>query len=631
MKLTDPVYELPYVGQTYGTRLKKLGVETVKDLLYHFPFRYQDFSHQVKIKNLWVGQEVSLQGEILEVTSLRTKTGKFLTKARIKDESGEVAAVWFNQSYLNRTLKEGNRVGLAGRVASFNGQPTLMSPEFEILRGREALHTAGLVPVYPETARLSSKWLRSRLRPLLADPALFSPDSLPASLLKKYQFPDLPTALQQIHFPRTQAEAFKARQRFAFEELFTFNLRALVRKKKWQEQQTPVKIERERFSPEIAEFIKNLPFKLTKAQNRVLEEVFADLEKAVPMNRLLEGDVGSGKTVIAAAAAYLTYLNGARSVLMAPTEVLADQHFQTLKKLLSPYGVKIALHTGSRREKEADEFDLWVGTHALFYKKGTFGKVGLVVIDEQHRFGVRQRAELLKKTQAGKMPHILTLTATPIPRTLALAVYGDLDLSLLDELPPGRIPVKTHVVPPQKREKGYLWLGKNLQENKSQAFVICPLIEESEAESLKQVKAATSVFQNLKEILPQLEISLLHGRLKGAEKEKILQDFRNGKKQILVSTPVVEVGIDVPNATVMMVEGAERFGLASLHQLRGRVGRGEKESFCFLLTESEDPKVLERLQALEKEKSGFALAELDLTLRGPGEIYGTAQHGLSEL
>ena len=631
VKLTDPVSELPYVGQTYATRLKKLEIETVKDLLYHFPFRYQDFSHPSKIKDLWIGQDVSLTADILNVTSLRTKTGKFLTKALIGDETGETEAIWFNQPYLSRTLREGNRVGLAGKVDSFNGRPTLISPEFEIIKGQATLHTSGLVPVYPETARLSSKWLRSRVKPLLLNAGSLAEDSLPKSLREKYQFPPLGEALQKIHFPKSQMEAAKARQRFAFEELFIFNLRALARKKKWQEQQTPVKIEREKFAKELGKFKKNLPFDLTRTQERVLAEVFADLEKEVPMNRLLEGDVGAGKTVVAAAAAYLVYLNGARSVLMAPTEVLADQHYRTLKELLSPYGVRIALHTGTKKEKEGDEFDLWVGTHALFYKKGDFGKVGLVVIDEQHRFGVRQRAQLFKKAQTGKVPHILTLTATPIPRTLALAVYGDLDLSILDELPPGRTPVKTYVVPPHKRENGYRWLGEKVKKTGGQAFVICPLIEQSETESLKQVKAATAVFQNLKKFLPHLKIDLLHGRLKSTEKEKIIQNFREGTTQILVSTPIVEVGIDVPNATVVMIEGAERFGLASLHQLRGRVGRGEKESFCFLLTESEDPKALERLKALEKEQSGFALAELDLALRGPGEISGTAQHGLSEL
>jgi len=629
VKLTDPVSDLPFVGQTYGTRLKRLGIETVKDLLYHFPFRYQDFSRQAKIKDLWVGNEVSLKGKVKEVANLRTKTGKFLTKTVIEDESGAIDAVWFNQPYLNRTLKEGAEIGLAGKVDSFSGRTTLVSPEFEILRGREALHTAGLVPVYPETARLSSKWLRSRIKPLMNE--LQAGDPLPQELREKYQFPSLLNALPQIHFPQNSVEAKKARQRFAFEELFNLNIRSLLRKKKWQEQKTPVKIERRKSEEKLQEFIRNLPFTLTKAQKRALEEVFQDMTKEVPMNRLLEGDVGAGKTVIAAAAVYLTFLNGARSILMAPTEVLADQHFKTLKDLLSPYGLKIALHTGSHKEKDGDDFDLWVGTHALFYKNGNFGKVGLVVIDEQHRFGVRQRAQLFKKAKSREVPHILTLTATPIPRTLALAVYGDLDLSLLDELPPGRTPVKTYIVPPAKREKGYLWLGKKLARTDGQAFVVCPLIEESEDDSLKQVRAATAVFENLQKTLPKLKIGILHGRLKSREKEKILESFRKGETKILVSTPVVEVGIDVPNATVMMIEGAERFGLASLHQLRGRVGRGEKESFCFLLTESEEKPVLERLRALEKEQSGFALAELDLKLRGPGEIYGTVQHGLSEL
>ncbi|MDP2734795.1 MAG: ATP-dependent DNA helicase RecG, partial [bacterium] len=564
----------------------------------------------------------------MEISNMRTKTGKFLTKAVFSDGTGAVEAVWFNQPYLNRTLKKGSQVGLAGKVEPFSGRITLLNPEFEIIRGGSRTHTAGLVPVYPETARVSSKWLRNRVRGILSKLGETGQEEfIPPKYLKEEDLPSWKEALRQIHFPKNEQEAQRSRARFAFEELLLFNLRSAQRRRQWEQRKPAVSISRDRFQKEIARFIQDLPFDLTAAQDRALEEILQDLGRKVPMNRLLEGDVGSGKTVVAAAAAYLTYLNGGRTVFMAPTEVLADQHFTTLKDLLEPYGMRIAIRTGSRKPPDENS-DLWIGTHALFYRKEKFEKAGLVVIDEQHRFGVEQRAELLKKSKQDRAPHVLTLTATPIPRTLALAVYGDLDLSVLDELPPGRKPVKTFVVPEEKRPSGYRWIHEKVKEG-DQAFVICPLIEESEKESMQQVKAASAEHAKLQEMFPDLEVGLLHGRLKSREKEAVLGRFRSGKSPILVSTPVIEVGIDVPNATVMVIAAADRFGLASLHQLRGRVGRGEKESFCLLF--SENSASLERLKALEKTSNGFELAELDLRLRGPGEIYGKLQHGAVEL
>jgi len=346
------------------------------------------------------------------------------------------------------------------------------------------------------------------------------------------------------------------------------------------------------------------------------------------MNRLLEGDVGSGKTVVAAAAIYIAYLNGVQSALMAPTEILANQHLKTLNQILTPLGVKISLLTGATRKKIKD-FDLAIGTHALIHKRAKFSKLGLVVIDEQHRFGVEQRGELASK---GKAPHILTMTATPIPRTIALTLYGDLDLSAIDEMPPGRQAVKTWVVPPNKRNAAYDWIRKQVEKTLNQAFIICPLIEESRHETLQSVRAATSEFKKLqKEVFPDLKLGLLHGRLKSKEKNAVLEKFKKGKLDILVSTPVVEVGIDIPTATIMMIEGAERFGLAQLHQLRGRVGRGLQQSYCLIFTDFQGEKIIKRLKALERTNIGMKLAELDLQIRGPGEIYGTAQHGFFDL
>ena len=627
--VTDPVEKIPYVGKIYAQRLARLGIMSARDLLYHFPFRYQDYTQTTKINLLAPDRDVAVQGKIIQIGNIRTKWGKFLTKAAVADESGAIEVIWFNQPYLTQTLKEGVRVGLAGKVENFGGKTSLISPDFEVLEeGAVPTHTAGLVSVYPETARLTSKWLRSRIRSLLD--SVDVKEFIPEEIRQERGLLSLRESLEKIHFPKKFSDIEKARQRFALEELLLFNLRSLKQRLVWEKQKTPLPISYDRFREKVDRFVEKLPFSLTKAQKSVLDEIFRDLGGEKPMNRLLQGDVGSGKTVVAAVAAYLTHLNGAKTVFMAPTEILADQHFQTLSSLLSPSGIKVAINTGSRKTDQPDDFDLWVGTHALFYKEEDFQKVGLVVIDEQHRFGVKQRAQLLQKTGSAMIPHLLTLTATPIPRTLALTVYGDLDLSVLDELPPGRKRIKTFVVPAQKREDGYRWIRQRVKAG-DQTFVICPLIEESVAESMQQVKAATAEFEVISKIMPDVRVGLLHGRMKSPEKTKTMDSFKRGEIGVLVSTPVVEVGIDVPNATIMVVEAAERFGLASLHQLRGRVGRGEKESFCFLFAEKESAESIDRLRALEQNESGFQLAELDLKRRGPGEIYGVKQHGLTEL
>ena len=632
VNLSDSVEKLPYVGQIYARRLKRLKISTVRDLLYHFPFRYQDFSKRQKIRELQAGIEVSVRGRIIQTTIIRYRGGKFLTKSAVADDTGAIEAVWFNQPYLTRTLKEGVEVGLAGKVENFGGRVSFVNPEFEVLsNGKTQTHTAGFVPVYPETAGISSKWIRNRIKDLFSrTDTLVIPEFLPEEYQQREYLLPRREALRMFHFPQSLREVEESRRRFSFEELFLFNLRSLRQRQAWEIQRAAIKLSYPNFREKVDRFILNLPFTLTSAQRKAVREILTDLAKEKPMNRLLEGDVGSGKTVVAAVAAYLAFLSGTKTIFMAPTEILADQHFQTLKGLLSPEGVKIALHTGSKKQDGEDKFDLWIGTHALFYRKGNFRDVGLVVIDEQHRFGVEQRAKLLEKSKGGVFPHLLTLTATPIPRTLALTVYGDLDLSILNELPPGRKKVKTFAVPSYKREAGYQWI-RNRVKSGEQAFVVCPLIEESNVDTLKQVKAATAEYQYLKEMMPDINIGLLHGRMTSKEKVTTMEAFKKGETGVLVSTPVVEVGIDIPNATIMVVEAAERFGLASLHQLRGRVGRGEKDSYCFLFTEENNPSTFRRLKELEKISSGFELAELDLKLRGPGEMYGVRQHGLTEL
>ena len=618
-----PVADLFMVGKTYAQRLKKLNIQTAKDLLYHFPHRYLDFRLITPIAQVQPGETVTVQGKVLSCQNIYTSRGKRIQKAVVSDASGQIQVTWFNQPFLPKTLKPGLSVSLSGKVDLFGHQRVLVSPEYEVIKpDSRPLHTGRLVPVYPETYGVSSKWLRSRIAPLVEKLVPQLKDFLPPSIRRKHQLLDLATALRQIHFPQDPIQARQARHRLAFDELFFTQLAALERKKAWQKKKTthPLTVNQD----QVLKFIASFPFKLTNAQKKAVKEILADLSRTTPMNRLLEGDVGSGKTVVAAVAIFVAFQNGFQSALMAPTEILAHQHYQTLKTLLEPFGVKIALVTSSQKKLPEPHPDLYIGTHALIYDKVQPQKLALVIIDEQHRFGVAQRSRLIQK---GRSPHLLTLTATPIPRTVALTLYGDLDLSILDEMPQGRKPIKTWVVPPEKRAAAYQWVEKQITQQRVQAFLVCPLIEQSEKESMKDIKAATAEFERLKNQFPQLKLALLHGRLKAKEKQQVLTAFRDQKIDILVSTPVVEVGIDIPNATIMIIEAADRFGLAQLHQLRGRVGRRGQQAYCLLFSESRNAQTLKRLKALTTVHSGPALAEIDLKLRGPGELYGLKQHG----
>ena len=604
----------------YSRRLEKLGIQNFEDFLYHVPFRYDDFSLISKINRVQPGEIVTIQGTVSEINNEFTKNFKRLQKAEIADETGTIEVIWFNQPYLTKVIHKNDKIALSGEINWFSKKLVMQSPEYEIINISEAIHTGRLVPVYPETRGVTSKWLRRQIYRLIKENQFI--EHLPDSIINNHGLIEINEAIEQIHFPKTINNAEKSRQRLAFDELFLLQLSAMYRKLNWNKNLISNPFLVEKFKNETEKFLKKLPFNLTNAQNKVIKEIFEDLALDKPMNRLLEGDVGSGKTVVSAIAMYTSFLNGFQSVLMAPTEILAQQHYKVISDLLTPFKIKVGLATGSQKTK-IKNFDVMVGTHAVLEKGINFDKLGLVVIDEQQRFGVEQRALIRNK---GKNPHLLTMTATPIPRTIALTLYGDLDLSILDEMPIGRKQIKTWLVPQEKRENAYSWIEKQIKETKSQVFIVCPFIEESE--TMQTVRAASKEFENLKNnVFKKLKLGLLHGKMKAKEKNEVLEKFRDKKIDILVATPVVEVGIDIPNATIIVIEASERFGLAQLHQLRGRVGRGDKQSYCLLFTESKSPQTLERLKAMEKHNFGAELAELDLKLRGPGEIYGTAQHG----
>ena len=669
LQLSDPVSKVRGVGPRYFKYLNRLGIKTIKDLLWHFPFRYEDFSQIKKIKDLQPDEICSLIVTITKVNLRRSFRKKmFIIEAKASDDTGTIDIIWFNQLYLIRTIPPGTTLSLSGKVKAKGKKLILSSPSYEVI-SRQKLsedffedlkHTGRLVPIYPETEGLSSRAFRYLIKPLLDSPLNLS-EYLPDFLLKKYNLLPLKAALNQIHFPVSLALSQKAKERFIFESLLFSQLYLLKIKRKVNLLPYPkIKLDIEF----LKSFVKALPFSLTEAQRKSLWEIAKNLNNQL-MNRLLEGEVGSGKTVIALAASLLTLNSQYQVAFMAPTEILAHQHFEKFKSFTKNYKVKIAFLTSS----EAKIYDqglegkiskralnkiinsylpiIVIGTHALIQKNIHFNKLGLVIVDEQHRFGVEQRKKLLSPdTITKEVPHLLSLTATPIPRTLALVFYGDMDLSVLDELPQERKKVITKVVPPKDKEKVYQFIREEVKKGR-QVFVICPRIEENEISPLAfsaknlislaekinyEVKAVKKEYKKLSEdIFPDLKVDMLHGKMKSQEKEQVMRQFQENKINILVSTSVVEVGIDIPNATVMVIEGAEHFGLAQLHQFRGRVGRFKYQSYCFLFTESSSKTIYSRLESLVKYNDGFKLAEIDLSLRGPGEFLGTKQSGIPDL
>ncbi len=633
--LTAPLTTVQGIGPKSAKTLSKLGLENLGDLLWHLPRRYDDYSQLETINRLWYGQDVTVIGTIEKIEMRAVRGGRMkLTEAVVSDGTGSLRVTWFNQPWIANKLKPGRGIVLSGKVDQYLGRLTMNSPEWEPLE-RHQLHTNRIVPVYPLTAGVSGKWLRRVIHSVVQRLAPRVPDPIPAEIRQSADLVPLSVALQQIHFPDDQDQLKKAQHRLAFGEMFMLQLGVLRQKQDWEQLVSePLQVE----DQWLDHFTSNLPYTLTNAQNGALDDIRVDMASSKPMNRLLQGDVGSGKTVVAAAAIGITTANKAQSAFMAPTSILADQHFQTLRELL-PVSAQIPeesirLLIGATPEAEKNEIrqgledgviQVIIGTHALIEDPVNFKQLGLVIIDEQHRFGVEQRAALRDK---GQNPNLLVMTATPIPRSLALTVFGDLDLTLLDEMPPGRQPVDTRVLLPRERSRAHVFVDSQIEKGK-QAFIIYPLVEGSEK---VQTKAAVDEHQILQEnVFPSYKVGLLHGRLRQEEKEQVMNAFRKGENDVLVSTSVVEVGMDIPNATVMLIEGANHFGLAQLHQFRGRVGRGDSQSYCLLIPDRDDDVENARLTAMQATNDGFELADLDLEQRGPGDFLGTRQSGFAQL
>lgn len=660
VRLDSPISEIH--GTTrFLSKLKRLEIHTVKDLLWHFPTRYEDWSEISPIADLRPGDEKTIQGEVISINLVRTPRRRmFMVEALISDDSSSITAVWFNQPYIKQSLPQGKLASFSGKATLYKGKLVLQNPAYELTasdKRQETRHTGRIVPIYRETKGLTSKGIRYFIQPVLEKLEPIK-EFIPERVLKNLNLPEINEALHQIHFPDKRTKAAQARKSFAFRDLFLLQLKNLEQREVLRKQKAyPVKHEIEG----VKNLLNTLPYELTASQKKSLWEILQGIAGPHPMNRLLQGDVGSGKTIVAGIAAITTATppNNLQAAFMAPTEILARQHFQTLTKFFKEFTGGIALLVAKEarvfygdgletpvkksqlvKDIASGKIKIVIGTHALIQKSVNFNELALVVVDEQHRFGVKQRAELLRRSIY--WPHLLSMSATPIPRTLMLSIFGDLDLSLIQELPKGRKSIITKIVAPANRDKAYAFIRGEVRKGK-QVFVVCPRIEPDEEtgdgsanwrkELVRlEIKSVKEEYEKLsRKIFPDLRVAILHGKIKSDEKKKIMADFADGESDILVSTSVIEVGVDVPNVTIMMIEGAERFGLAQLYQFRGRVGRGEKQSFCFLFTESTNQLVHKRLNSLLTAKNGFELAEEDLKLRGPGEFLGESQTGLPDI
>ena len=626
MKLNEDVEIIKNIGPARANHLRRLGIYTVGDLIEHFPREYEDRSIITPIAQMEEGGIYTICGICGNIKTSGFRQ-RIVTRMMVKDDTGEAELIWFNQPYLKDAFIKGEEYYFTGRAEPKNKYPVILSPDYEKKREHQ-LNSARIVPIYPLTYKITQKLLRGLIRDAIDYAFSDIEEYFPEEILSSYVLMGRREAIENIHFPSDEKMFFSARRRLAFDELFTLQLSLMLMKGKIKRSRSDVSIK----NTDTSEFI--LPFELTSAQKRVMEEIKKDLEGPCAMYRLIQGDVGSGKTAVAILSCYMAINNGYQAVLMAPTEVLAVQHFNSINALFLKLGIETVLLSGSLKKREKEETllkiennqaQMIIGTHALIQERVNYHSLGLVITDEQHRFGVKQRSALARK---GKAPHVLVMSATPIPRSLALVLYGDMDVSVIDELPPGRKSVETFGVDSRYRERVYCLIKKEIERGR-QAYIVCPAIEEGETLDIKSV--ITYAEEIKKRYLPEFSIELIHGKLKPSQKETIMDGFLKGEIDVLVATTVIEVGVNVPNATFMLIENAERFGLSQLHQLRGRVGRGSDKSYCVLISDSKSKITAQRIKAMTKTNDGFEIAELDLKLRGPGDFFGIRQHGLPEL
>jgi ATP-dependent DNA helicase RecG len=622
-----PITDLKGIGDVQSTKFLKLGISNIKELLFHIPFRYRDTSELLNIEDFKALQEGTFLAQIVEAKNIYTRGGKVLTKVKLVDQTSSLDVSYFNQSYLAKSLIKGEWYIFDGKITEKGKTKSIYNPKYEKYSGDLTLqkHLGKIIGIYHETEGISSRYIRNILMTLEKEIPNVVEDPIKEYIPK--EFPTLPLAIKQIHFPDTQDNLLIARDRLAFDEMLRIALQIEKEKEERKKLKAIPIVEDKQLTKE---FHKSLPFELTKDQLKSIEEIQEDISKKTPMIRLLNGDVGSGKTVVAAIAVLQAIRNGQSAIVLAPTTVLAQQHYETFSKILKPFDIEIEIWISSKKSNSESPNRLIIGTHAVLFKKDIPPNLNLVIVDEQHRFGVEQREQLLSVNST--TPHYLTMTATPIPRSLTEIVFGNTEVSVIKEKPKNRIDIKTSYVPYQKRLDCFNWIAKRIEDSKNieQAFIVYPLIEESEN---LDAKAVLTEFENLKNnSFRNIKIELLHGKIKDKEKTNILERFRNKEFNILVTTSVIEVGIDIPDATVMVIEDAHRFGLAQLHQLRGRVGRGDKQSYCFVVAGNteEKPEVVDRLKYFSSHNSGFDVAEYDLERRGPGEVYGIKQSGIPQ-
>ena len=628
MDWNSPVSLLKGIGEQRERKLQKLGISTIEDLLTHYPREYKDRSEIVKIADLPMDEPSTFLAQVKEEGQNSRRGRLVYTRMKVYDETGSVGVLWYNQPYMKNSLKVGEWYLFSGKLQKKYGRTEIISPEVE--RIGENFAGGRIIPVYPASEGISQKILRNLMEDALSQMQGGMREELPLWLRKEYKLAERNFAIENIHFPKTEQGFYDARRRLVFEELFVLQTALFQLKNTLEDSGEGIRLKKKKALQEGENL---LPFALTGAQKRVLKEIEKDMTSGKIMNRLVQGDVGSGKTAVAIITSYWAIRNGYQAVIMAPTEVLANQHFEAFQKIFASEGIKVVLLTGSLKAKEKKEVleqvkngeaQMIVGTHAVIQKGVEYHKLGIAITDEQHRFGVRQRSTLADK---GENVHTLVMTATPIPRTLALILYGDLDISIIDELPPGRQKIDTSAVDSRYHQRIYTFIGKHVKEGR-QAYVICPMIEESEKLEVQNVLDYT---EELTRELPACRVACVHGKMKAKEKQEIMDDFASGNIDVLVSTTVIEVGINVPNATIMLIENAERFGLAQLHQLRGRVGRGSEKSYCILVSDTKTKIAKERMKTMTESEDGFVISEKDLKLRGPGEFFGIRQHGLPEL